>query len=183
MSDSLPLHALQPVWLLCPWDSSSKNTEACCHFLPQGCRMRYTWTLIAAFWISCLKGDSLLSIQNPNKCSKCEEAGWWVGRLSSIRSVVIQHTTSLTKLSLFQGCWHPHTVLESQVTHQRDTAYWMCSVCDQMCDLTIPPHQRRLWNLELPGKSRFKIFCWHQPWHCPNSPVRIYAHPCSGYPS
>ena len=117
-------------WLLCPWDSSSKNTEARCHFLPQGCHMRYTWTLIAAFLISCPKGDSLLSIQNPNNCSKCEEAGWWVGRLSSIRSVVTRHTTSLTKLSLFQGCWHPHTVLESQVTHQRDTSYWMCSVCD-----------------------------------------------------
>ena len=30
-----PLHGLQPARLLCPWDSSHKNTGVGCHFLPQ----------------------------------------------------------------------------------------------------------------------------------------------------
>ena len=35
MSDSLQPHGLQPVRLLCPQDSSGKNTEDCCHLLLQ----------------------------------------------------------------------------------------------------------------------------------------------------
>ena len=36
MSDSLQSHGLQPVRLLCPWDSPGKNTGVGCHFLLQG---------------------------------------------------------------------------------------------------------------------------------------------------
>ena len=36
MSKSLQPHRLQPVRLLCPWDSSGKNTGMGCHFLFQG---------------------------------------------------------------------------------------------------------------------------------------------------
>ena len=36
MSDSLPLHGLYPVRLLCPWDFPGKNTGVGCHFLLQG---------------------------------------------------------------------------------------------------------------------------------------------------
>ena len=36
MSDSLRPHGLGPAKLLCPWDSSGKNTGVGCHFLLQG---------------------------------------------------------------------------------------------------------------------------------------------------
>ena len=36
VSNSLQPHGLQPVRLLCPWDSPGKNTEVSCHALPQG---------------------------------------------------------------------------------------------------------------------------------------------------
>ena len=36
MSDSLPFHGLQPVPLLCPWNSRGKSTGVGCHFLLQG---------------------------------------------------------------------------------------------------------------------------------------------------
>ena len=36
MSNSLPLHGLQPTRLLRPWDSPGKNTGVGCHFLLQG---------------------------------------------------------------------------------------------------------------------------------------------------
>ena len=36
VSNSLPLHRLQPTRLLCPWDFPSKNTRVGCHFLFQG---------------------------------------------------------------------------------------------------------------------------------------------------
>ena len=36
VSDSLRPHGLYPARLLCPWDSSGKNTGAGCHFLLQG---------------------------------------------------------------------------------------------------------------------------------------------------
>ena len=36
VSDSLQLHGLQPTRLLCPWDSSRKNTGVGCHSLLQG---------------------------------------------------------------------------------------------------------------------------------------------------
>ena len=36
MSDSLQRHGLQPIRLLCPWDSPGKNTGAGCHALLQG---------------------------------------------------------------------------------------------------------------------------------------------------
>ena len=36
MSDSLQLHGLHPIRLLCPWDFPGKNTEVGCHFLFQG---------------------------------------------------------------------------------------------------------------------------------------------------
>ena len=36
VSDSLHPHGLQPTRLLCPWDSSDKNTGVGCHFLLQG---------------------------------------------------------------------------------------------------------------------------------------------------
>ena len=36
VSYSLRLHGLQPAWVLCPWDSSGKNTGAGCHSLLQG---------------------------------------------------------------------------------------------------------------------------------------------------
>ena len=36
MSDSWKAHGLQPARLLCPWDSSDKNTGVGCHFLFQG---------------------------------------------------------------------------------------------------------------------------------------------------
>ena len=36
MSDSLPHHGLQPVRLLCPWDSPGKDTAVGCHALLQG---------------------------------------------------------------------------------------------------------------------------------------------------
>ena len=35
-SDSLWFHGLQPVLLLCPWNSPGKSTEVGCHFLFQG---------------------------------------------------------------------------------------------------------------------------------------------------
>ena len=35
MSDSVRPHRRQPTRLLCPWDSSGKNTGVCCHFLLQ----------------------------------------------------------------------------------------------------------------------------------------------------
>ena len=35
MSESLQLHGLQPAWLLCPWNSPGKNTEAGSHSLLQ----------------------------------------------------------------------------------------------------------------------------------------------------
>ena len=35
VSDSLPPHGLQPTRLLCPWDSSGKNTRVGSHFLLQ----------------------------------------------------------------------------------------------------------------------------------------------------
>ena len=35
VSNSLWSHGLQPAWLLCPWDSLSKNTGVDCHFLLQ----------------------------------------------------------------------------------------------------------------------------------------------------
>ena len=35
MSDSLGPHRLEPARLLCPWDSSGKNTGVGCHFLLQ----------------------------------------------------------------------------------------------------------------------------------------------------
>ena len=36
MSDSLQPHELQPVRLVCPWDSPGKNTGVGCHALLQG---------------------------------------------------------------------------------------------------------------------------------------------------
>ena len=36
LSDSLRPHGLQPIKLLCPWDSPGKNTRVGCHFLLQG---------------------------------------------------------------------------------------------------------------------------------------------------
>ena len=36
VSSSLRLHRLQPARLLCPWNSSGKNSGVCCHFLLQG---------------------------------------------------------------------------------------------------------------------------------------------------
>ena len=36
MSDCLRLHWLQPIRILCPWDSLGKNTGVGCHFLLQG---------------------------------------------------------------------------------------------------------------------------------------------------
>ena len=36
VSNSLQFHALQPVWLLCPWNSSGKSTSVGCHFLLHG---------------------------------------------------------------------------------------------------------------------------------------------------
>ena len=36
MSDCLPSHGLQPARLLCPWNSSGKNTGVGCHALLQG---------------------------------------------------------------------------------------------------------------------------------------------------
>ena len=36
MSDSLPLHRLQPARLLCSWDSPGKNNREGCHALLQG---------------------------------------------------------------------------------------------------------------------------------------------------
>ena len=35
MSDSLQPHGHQPARLLCPWDSTDKNTGVGCHFLLQ----------------------------------------------------------------------------------------------------------------------------------------------------
>ena len=35
MSNSLQFHELQPVPLLCPWNSPGKSTGVGCHFLPQ----------------------------------------------------------------------------------------------------------------------------------------------------
>ena len=36
MSDSVQPYGLQPVRLLCPWDSPGKNSGVCCHGLLQG---------------------------------------------------------------------------------------------------------------------------------------------------
>ena len=36
ISDSLRLYGLQPASLLCPWDSSGKNTGVDCHAVLQG---------------------------------------------------------------------------------------------------------------------------------------------------
>ena len=36
MSDSLQLHGLYPITVLCPWDSPGKNTGVGCHSLLQG---------------------------------------------------------------------------------------------------------------------------------------------------
>ena len=36
LSNSLRPHGLQPIRLLCPWDSPGKNTGLVCHFLLQG---------------------------------------------------------------------------------------------------------------------------------------------------
>ena len=35
VSDSLQHHGLQPIRLLCPWDSPGRNIEEGCHFLLQ----------------------------------------------------------------------------------------------------------------------------------------------------
>ena len=37
MSDSLQHHRQQPTRLLCPWDSSGKNTVVDCHFFSNAC--------------------------------------------------------------------------------------------------------------------------------------------------
>ena len=47
MSDSLQPHGLQPVRLLCPWDSPGKNTEVFFVFLLQGMFLTYTLNLYA----------------------------------------------------------------------------------------------------------------------------------------
>ena len=36
VSNTLPLHGLEPARLVCPWDSPGKNTAVGCHFLLQG---------------------------------------------------------------------------------------------------------------------------------------------------
>ena len=43
MSDSLRPHGLQPVRLLCPWDSPGKNTGVGCHSLLQGIFLTQGW--------------------------------------------------------------------------------------------------------------------------------------------
>ena len=43
MSDSLQPHGLQPIRLLCPWNSPGKNDEVGCHFLLQGIFLTQGW--------------------------------------------------------------------------------------------------------------------------------------------
>ena len=45
MSDSLQPHGLEPASLLCPRDSSGKNTGVGCRFLLQACQMYFNLTL------------------------------------------------------------------------------------------------------------------------------------------
>ena len=46
-------HGLQPIRLLCPWDSPDKNTEVGCHFLLQGIfqTQGYNLGLLHWWWI------------------------------------------------------------------------------------------------------------------------------------
>ena len=43
-------HGLQPVRLLCPWDSLGKNTGVGCHFLLQGIFLTQEWNLHLLHW-------------------------------------------------------------------------------------------------------------------------------------
>ena len=53
VSYSLWPHGLQPVRLLCPWDSPGKNTGAGCHALLQGTFLTQGWNprLLLCSWI------------------------------------------------------------------------------------------------------------------------------------
>ena len=44
ISDSLQHHGLQPVKLLCPWNSPGRNIEVGTHSLPQGIVPTQGWT-------------------------------------------------------------------------------------------------------------------------------------------
>ena len=59
MSDSVRPHRRQPTRLPCPWDSSGKNTEVGCHFLPQCMRMKSESEV----------AQSCLTLSDPMACS------------------------------------------------------------------------------------------------------------------
>ena len=51
VSDSLRLHGLYPVRLLCPWNSPGKNTGVGCHYPPQGRRRLYSKKrVVSRYW-------------------------------------------------------------------------------------------------------------------------------------
>ena len=44
---------MQPIWLLCPWDYPSRNTQVSCHFLLQGIFLTQglnPWLLQLLYW-------------------------------------------------------------------------------------------------------------------------------------
>ena len=47
VSDSLQPHGVQPVRLLCPWDSPGKSTGVGCHFLLQGIFLTQGWNHVS----------------------------------------------------------------------------------------------------------------------------------------
>ena len=75
-SESLQPHGLQPGRLLCPWDSSGKNTVVGCHFLLQGIfptQGSNSSLLCLLHW----QGDSLPLVPNRDMVSKNSDFWEW----------------------------------------------------------------------------------------------------------
>ena len=69
VSDSVPLHGLQPAQLLCPWGFPGKNTGVgCYHFLLQGIFLTQGSNLsLASHALRCIGRQSLYHLAPPGK--------------------------------------------------------------------------------------------------------------------
>ena len=99
MSDSLWLHGLQPVRLLCPWDFPGKNTGVCCHVLLQGIFLIQGSNLHFLHWqVSSLPRSHLGSLRR-----QITTLLWWLTKWEELR-VWARDITMSRKIWKTMGC-------------------------------------------------------------------------------
>ena len=132
VSDSLRPHGLQPVRLLCPWDSPGKNTGVGCHVLLQGIFPPKDQTRISfvscigkqvLHWATCFPISTDLNIW----VISTDSFHWSFFFLLSVDQVFLFLPTS-NNLALYpRYCkWHVLETLDSVLLFQRKILFVFC---------------------------------------------------------